>query len=59
MRQAKRVFGVQIVKGGKLKLIGFFSDSEREQYCKIKENHARPVTMAQWKQIPKDMKSRG
>lgn len=57
MRQVKRCFGVKLISGGKLKLIGFLSEQERTEYCSIKENHTRPVTMAQWKQIPKDMKA--
>ncbi len=57
MRQLKRCFGVKLISGGKLELIGFLSEQERIEYCSIKENHTRPVTMAQWKQIPKDMKA--
>ena len=57
MRNERRCFAVKMVKGGKLQLIGFFSASERDSYCEIKENHTRPVTMKQWKEISKDMKA--
>lgn len=56
MRQMRRCFGVQLVKGGKLRLVGFLSVAEREDYCKIKDNHTRPITMDEWRKIPKDMK---
>lgn len=57
MRQAKRCFGVRLMKGGKLELVGFFSEKERTEYCGVKENHTRPITMKEWKEIPKDMKA--
>ena len=57
MRQLKRCFGAKMISGGKLKLIGFLSEQERTEFCSIKGNHTRPVTMAQWKKIPKDMKA--
>ena len=56
MRQMRRCFGVQLIQG-KLKLIGFLSESERDAFCKEKENHTRPITMKQWREIPKDMKA--
>lgn len=57
MRQMKRCFGVELLKGGKLKLIGFLSESERKSVCDEKSNHIRPITMSEWKKIPKDMKA--
>lgn len=57
MMQERRYFAVQMVKGGKLQLTGFFSYNERKEFCNEKENHARPVTMKQWREIPKDMKA--
>jgi hypothetical protein len=56
MRQQKRCFGVKLISGGKLKLIGFLSEQERAEYCGIKENHTRPITMQEWRKVPKDMK---
>jgi hypothetical protein len=56
MRQQKRCFGVKLISGGKLKLIGFLSEQERAEYCGIKENHTRPITMQAWRKVPKDMK---
>ena len=56
MRQMRRCFGVKLMSGGKLKLIGFLSDDERQNFCKVKENHTRPITMNEWKKIPDDMK---
>ena len=57
MMQLRRCFGVQMISGGKLKLVGFLSEQERAKFCGIKDNHTKPVTMSQWKQIPKDMKA--
>lgn len=57
MRQMRRYFAVQLISGGKLKLIGFLSESERKAFCEEKENHCRKVTMKQWREIPKDMKA--
>ena len=57
MRQARRCFGVRLLTGGKLELVGFFSEDERKKFCAIKENHTRPITMAEWKKIPKEMKA--
>ena len=56
MRNEKRCFAVKLLKGGKLQLIGFFSQDERKAFCEVKENHSRPITMADWRKIPKDMK---
>ena len=56
MRNERRCFAVKLIKGGQLQLIGFLSIKERIAYCQNKENHARPITMKQWKEIPKDMK---
>lgn len=56
MMQVRRCFGVKLLKGGKLQLVGFFSEKERNEYCVIYENHTRPITMKQWKELPKDMK---
>jgi hypothetical protein len=58
MRQCKRCFGVKIVKesGGKLQLVGFLSHDEREEYCKNKDNLTRPITMTEWRKVPKSMK---
>ena len=55
--QMRRCFGVKLIKGGKLELIGFLSDEERTTYCDIRENHTRKITMTEWKKIPKDMKA--
>lgn len=57
MRQVRRCFAVKLIKGGQLELIGFFSENERKVYCNVKENHAKPITMKEWKEIPKDMKA--
>ena len=57
MLQNKRFFAVTLKEGGKLKLTYFYSSTERAEYCKIKENHTRPVTLKQWREIPKDMKA--
>ena len=57
MMQNRRCFGVKLSKGGKLELIGFFSDKERKEYCDTRENHTRPITIKQWREIPKDMKA--
>ena len=56
MMQNRRYFATILKKGGKLKLVAFYSTKERKEYCDTKENHARPITMEQWKKIPKDMK---
>ena len=55
--QMRRCFGVKLLKGGKLQLVGFFSESERKKCCDVKENHTRPITMKQWREIPEDMKA--
>lgn len=57
MRNQRRCFGVKLQKGGKLQLVGFLSEQERKETCENKENHTRPITMEQWKRIPKDMKA--
>ena len=57
MLQVRRCFGVQLLDGGKLQLVGFFSQKEREEFCKDKKNRTRPITMKQWKEIPKEMKA--
>jgi len=57
VRNERRYWIVILEKGGKLRLSALFSRKEREEYCSIKENHARPITMEQWKKIPKDMKA--
>lgn len=57
MQQIRRCFGVQLINGGKLKLIGFLTKTERTEFCNNKNNHCRPITMKQWKEIPKDMKA--
>ena len=57
MRQVRRCFGVQLIEGGKLKLVGFLSAEERDECCKVKSNHTRPITMKQWKEIPKELKA--
>lgn len=57
MMQTRRCFGVRLQKGGKLELVAFFSESERQKCCESKDNHIRPITMKQWKEIPKDMKA--
>ena len=54
--QNRRYFATILKKGGKLQLIAFYSTKERKEYCEIKENHARPITMEQGRKIPKDMK---
>lgn len=46
-----------MISGGKLQLVGFFSTDERDAYCKDKANHTRPITMKQWREVPKDMKA--
>lgn len=56
MRQMRRLFGVELMNGGKLRLVAFFSENERKAVCENKANHTRPITMAEWKQIPKEMK---
>jgi len=56
MMQNRRYFATILKKGGKLQLVAFYSTKERKEYCDIKENHARPITMEQWRKIPKDMK---
>ena len=56
MMQNRRYFAIILKKGGKLQLVAFYSTKERKEYCDIKENHARPITMEQWRKIPKDMK---
>lgn len=57
MRQMKRLFGVKLLEGGKLQLVGFFSESERKAVCENKENHTRPITLAEWRKVPNDMKA--
>lgn len=57
MLQNKRYFAATLQKGGKLSLIFFYSLSERTEFCNIKENHTRPITMDQWRKVPKDMKA--
>lgn len=57
MMQTRRYFAVELLKGGKLRLVSFFSESERKKCCEIKENHTRPITMKEWKEIPKDMRA--
>lgn len=57
MRNMKRYFAVTLKNGGKLKLTAFFSESERKSFCDNKENRTRPITMKQWREIPKDMKA--
>ncbi len=52
----KRLFGVKLLEGGKLQLVGFFSESERKAVCENKENHTRPITLAEWRKVPNDMK---
>lgn len=56
VRNERRYWIVILEKGGKLRLSFLYSHKEREEFCKVKENHARPITMAEWKKIPKDMK---
>ena len=56
MMQNRRYFATILKKSGKLQLVAFFFTKERKEYCDIKENHARPKTMEQWKKFPKDMK---
>ena len=56
MRNMRRYFAVKLLNGGKLKLVGFLSEKERKEVCIVKENHTRPITMKQWREIPKDMK---
>ena len=55
--QARRYFAVELLKNGKLQLVSFFSEDERKKCCEIKENHTRPITMAMWRKVPKDMKA--
>lgn len=55
--QERRYFAVELQKGGKLKLVGFLSNNERKEVCSVKENHTRPITMEEWRKIPKDMKA--
>ncbi len=57
MMQTRRYFGVELLKGGKLQLVSFFSEEDRKKCCENKENHTRPITMSEWKKIPKDMKA--
>ena len=57
MRQLTRCFGVKLISGGKLELIGFLSENERKNFCENKDNHTRPITMKEWKQIPKEMRA--
>ena len=56
MIQIRICFGVKLLEGGKLRLIGFLSQNERKEFCELKENHTRPITMKQWENIPKSMK---
>lgn len=57
MRNQTRYFAVKLLNGGKLELIAFFSSKERAMVCNGKSNHIRPITMNEWKKIPKDMKA--
>jgi hypothetical protein len=57
MMQERRCWAVTLRKDGKLELKGFFSQTERKAICEVKENHTRPITMKQWREIPKDMKA--
>ena len=57
MMQERRCWAVTLRKDGKLELKGFFSQAERKAICEVKENHTRPITMKQWREIPKDMKA--
>ena len=60
MRQIRRCFGAQIVKGtGRLKLVGFLSEAERKEFCGNLDNHTKPITMEQWKKLPKEYKYQG
>ena len=57
MRQIRRLFGVKLLDGGKLQLVGFLSETERKTTCEDKANRTKPITMAEWKKIPADMKA--
>lgn len=57
MMQRRRYFAVVLQKGGKLALTFFYSESERKAFCEVKENHTRPITMQEWKNISKEMKA--
>jgi hypothetical protein len=53
----RRYFAVTLKAGGKLELTAFFTEQERKEFCEVKENHTRPITMNEWRKVPKDMKA--
>lgn len=57
MMNRRRYFAVTLKEGGKLELIAFFTEQERKEFCEAKENHTRPITMNEWRKVPKDMKA--